>query len=53
MTGTGRGIGRDIALLLAKEGAKVVVNDLGGGSDGQGNDTKVADEVVQEDRSLP
>lgn len=32
VTGSGRGIGRDIALLLAKEGAKVVVNDLGGGS---------------------
>ena len=48
VTGSGRGIGRDIALLLAKEGAKVVVNDLGGGSDGQGNDSKIADEVVQE-----
>ena len=52
VTGSGRGIGREIALLLAKEGAKVVVNDLGGGSDGQGNDTKVADEVVQEIREL-
>ena len=48
VTGSGRGIGRDIALLLAKEGAKVVINDLGGGSDGQGNDSKIADEVVQE-----
>jgi len=52
VTGSGRGIGRDIALLLAKEGAKVVVNDLGGGSDGQGNDTKIADEVVQEIQDL-
>lgn len=52
VTGSGRGIGREIALLLANEGAKVVVNDLGGGSDGQGNDTKVADEVVQEIREL-
>ncbi|MEK3765331.1 MULTISPECIES: SDR family NAD(P)-dependent oxidoreductase [unclassified Solibacillus] len=48
VTGSGRGIGRDIALLLAKEGAKVVINDLGGGSDGKGNDSKIADEVVQE-----
>lgn len=48
VTGAGRGIGREIALLLAKEGAKVVVNDLGGTADGKGNDTKVADEVVAE-----
>lgn len=48
VTGSGRGIGREIALLLAKEGAKVVINDLGGSSDGQGNNSKVADEVVAE-----
>ncbi len=52
VTGAGRGIGRDIALLLAKEGAKVVVNDLGGESDGQGNDAKIADEVVREIQAL-
>lgn len=48
VTGSGRGIGKAIALLMAQEGAKVVINDLGGGSDGTGNDLKVADEVVDE-----
>ncbi|PWA09207.1 3-hydroxyacyl-CoA dehydrogenase [Pueribacillus theae] len=48
VTGSGRGIGREIALLMAKEGAKVVVNDLGGTGAGEGSDAKVADEVVNE-----
>ncbi len=52
VTGSGRGIGKDIALLLAREGAKVVVNDLGGEADGKGNDQKVADNVVKEIKEL-
>jgi NAD(P)-dependent dehydrogenase (short-subunit alcohol dehydrogenase family) len=46
VTGAGRGIGREIALLLGKEGAKIVVNDVGASLDGQGSDTSPADEVV-------
>ena len=38
ITGAGRGIGREHALLFAAEGAKVVVNDLGGAADGTGGD---------------
>ena len=48
ITGAGRGIGRDHALFFASEGAKVVVNDLGGGRDGTGSDTSPAQEVVDE-----
>jgi NAD(P)-dependent dehydrogenase (short-subunit alcohol dehydrogenase family) len=47
ITGAGRGIGREHALLFAREGAKVVVNDLGGSVTGEGADSKVADEVVK------
>ncbi len=48
VTGAGRGIGRGVALALAVEGAKVVVNDLGGGVDGSGGDPAPADTVVAE-----
>jgi NAD(P)-dependent dehydrogenase (short-subunit alcohol dehydrogenase family) len=48
VTGAGRGIGREHALMLAAQGAKVVVNDLGGGTDGSGSDAGPAKEVVAE-----
>jgi NAD(P)-dependent dehydrogenase (short-subunit alcohol dehydrogenase family) len=47
VTGAGRGIGREHALLLAAHGAKVVVNDLGGAADGTGSDETPAQEVVR------
>jgi NAD(P)-dependent dehydrogenase (short-subunit alcohol dehydrogenase family) len=48
VTGAGRGIGREYALLLAKEGAHVVVNDFGGARDGSGADVGPAQAVVDE-----
>jgi NAD(P)-dependent dehydrogenase (short-subunit alcohol dehydrogenase family) len=48
ITGAGRGIGREHALLFAAEGAKVVVNDLGGAMDGTGDDRTPAEQVVDE-----
>jgi NAD(P)-dependent dehydrogenase (short-subunit alcohol dehydrogenase family) len=48
ITGSGRGIGREVAMLMAKEGAKVVINDVGADLSGRGLDPGVADAVVQE-----
>jgi NAD(P)-dependent dehydrogenase (short-subunit alcohol dehydrogenase family) len=48
VTGAGNGLGREYALLLARHGARVVVNDLGGARDGTGSGRSAADEVVRE-----
>ncbi len=48
ITGAGRGIGREHALLFASEGASIVVNDLGGANDGTGADVGPAQQVVDE-----
>ena len=48
VTGAGRGIGRDIALLAAREGAKVVVNDIGASLSGEGGEAGPAEAVVVE-----
>ncbi len=48
VTGAGGGLGREYALTLAKEGAAVVVNDLGGARDGTGAGSAMADQVVEE-----
>jgi len=50
VTGAGGGLGREYALTLAKEGASVVVNDLGGERDGTGAGSAMADQVVKEIR---
>ena len=52
ITGAGRGIGREHALLFAAEGAKVVVNDLGGANDGSGEDAAPAQQVVNEIKAM-
>src|SRR6202453_1616264 len=48
VTGAGGGLGREYALTLAKEGASVIVNDLGGSRDGTGAGHNMADQVVEE-----
>jgi len=52
VTGAARGIGREIALLMARSGASVVVSDYGGGADGVGGERTPADEVVREIKAV-
>ncbi len=51
VTGAGRGIGREVALALAREGARVIVNDPGVGRGGEATEERPADDVVAEIRA--
>jgi NAD(P)-dependent dehydrogenase (short-subunit alcohol dehydrogenase family) len=52
ITGAGRGVGREEALLMAKEGCNLVINDIGGGASHLDQDAKIADTVVDEVKAL-
>ncbi|MFW9939724.1 MAG: SDR family NAD(P)-dependent oxidoreductase [Candidatus Thorarchaeota archaeon] len=52
ITGSGRGVGREEALLMAKEGCNLVINDIGGGATHLDKDAKIADAVVEECKAL-
>ena len=52
ITGSGRGLGREHALLFAAEGAKIVVNDLGGANDGSGSDMTPAQQTVADIKAM-
>ncbi|MFX0178058.1 MAG: SDR family NAD(P)-dependent oxidoreductase [Candidatus Hodarchaeota archaeon] len=52
ITGAGRGLGREEALAMAREGCNLVINDLGGAFDGSGGESKFADEVAEECKAL-
>ncbi len=52
ITGAGRGVGREEALIMAKEGCNLVINDIGGGASHLETDSKIADSVVDECKAL-
>jgi NAD(P)-dependent dehydrogenase (short-subunit alcohol dehydrogenase family) len=52
ITGAGRGLGKEEALEMAREGCNLLINDLGAAFDGTGKETKIADQVVEEIKQL-